>query len=132
MAGVNFKGVRQNARDQVNGGNRAIDLSYVDRAGAIKMIGCVLGELTPMGDAGSSTINCELGQSLAFYNANLVTAYVAFASTAAAIPMSIDGSNGVAIPPKQYVVLTAGSNNYFKASSTLCWTYDINDPTRLG
>lgn len=132
MAGVNFKGVRQNARDQVNGGNRALDLSYVDRAGALKTIGCVLGELSPLGDAGAATINCSFGQSIAFYNDSTTTAYVAFAPTAASIPGSITGANGIAVPPKQYVILTSGANNYFKASATNCWAYDINDPTRLG
>lgn len=122
---------RKNRRDAVNGGNRAIDLSYNDRAGSLKCIGRVMGELTPRGDAVAAK-NCELGELIAFYNDSGSTVFVGFAGTeAAANALVLTGANGVAIPPRDYVVLAVGNNNWYK-SSAACWSYSINDETYLG
>jgi hypothetical protein len=122
---------RKNRRDAVNGGNRAIDLSYNDRAGALKCIGRVMGELTIKG-IGVGPHNCELGDTIAFYNNSTVTAFVAFANTPGALPGTVDATNGIALPPNDYVVLTSGNNNWYKASAATVLSYSINDETYLG
>lgn len=122
---------RKNKRDAVNGGNRAIDLSYNDKAGALKTIGRVMGELSVKGDAATAR-NCELGELIAFYNDSASTVFVAFYATQAlATAGTPSAANAIAIPPRDYVVLSAGNNNWYK-SSAACLSYSINDDTYLG
>jgi hypothetical protein len=124
-------GKRHKPRDQVIGGNEAIDESYNNYAGALKQLGPIVGQLTPIGDASAAALNATQGALIAFYNPSGTVAYVKFGATNA-VTAPTDGTNGIALVPNQYTIMPVPLGTpWFKASAT-AYAYLVADDSIFG
>lgn len=120
---------RHKPRDSVVGGNEAIDEAYNFYAGALKQLGPITGNLTPLGSA-VTAINCQPGQLIAFFNPTASAMYVKFGATNSVTAPS-DGSTGPALVPEQYTILAVPLGcNWFIANGA-AWAYLVVDDSTI-
>lgn len=103
---------------------------YNDQAGAQKVLGPLTGVLSFLGDAQAGINVPTMGATVAIYNDDSVTHWIAYGA-AAAPSAPTGGANGIAVPPHAYIYLSMGANRFLKADNVTgkTWAYLVADDT---
>jgi hypothetical protein len=122
---------RQKPTDKVIG-YTAQDLSYNDQAGAMKVLGPVMGVLTNLGAAptASTAMTFSNGSLIALYNTDTATQFIQTSDTAiGSAPLA---TTGICLPPAQYTIIAIpAGHNFIRSSSAAVIMYLIADDTIL-
>jgi hypothetical protein len=115
---------RNKADTHIRGMNKTLDQTYNEQSGAFKYLGPILGCLSPLG-AADAEIKLQRGSLVAFFNSDTAVHFVAFGSSGLAAPT--DFTDGIALPPGQYTILSNGESGAALADDATVYAYLIKD-----
>lgn len=128
----NFK-ERQKPTEKVKGMHKAADLAFNEQAGALKVLGGILGELQRLFSFDVAAKNLvepfKNADLIAFYNDGATTAWLTTGDNDTAAPAATS-ANGIALKPNDYTILAMpdGTTN-LNCSVTTVVAYLVKDDT---
>lgn len=118
---------RTKETDKIRGFSNIPDMEYNEPAGAIKVLGPIVGKLVPAGAADSER-RFEAGVTIAFFNSDTVVHWVAFGATGLAAPTGY--ADGIPLAPRQFTVLAAGADTAAISDSAGVFAYWVIDESK--
>ena len=121
---------RSKPSDNVTGGTRALDMSYNEQSGGLKVVGPIIGQLTNKGAApvAATGINAPNSAIFAFYNNSGSTEFVQTAAAAASLGSAPSATTGIALRPNDYThVVIPDGHSFIRSSSASVIMYLVED-----
>lgn len=106
---------------------KALDVAYVDAAGALKTVPSG-HKLSNGGQALNAAVGFDFGKIVAVFNNSNVVTFVATGPTAA-VSAPTGPTNGIPVPAYSWLYLSLGDDCYIISNSASVFAYSVDDET---
>ncbi len=105
-----------------------LDYSFNQQAGALKMLGPIIGKLIPLGDGATARAMSQRGKLAAVYNTTAGTLFAKTGDSTVAAPTG--GTDSVCLPPLSYTIIALDQDTHVRTSAS-CFVYEVVDDTHV-
>lgn len=107
------------------------NVEYNPKAGALKVLGPIMGSLVPKGECSAGLGMERAGATCAFFNNGEEVHFIAF-GTAVGMTAPTGPADGVPVPPGQFIVLAFGDKLACKSDTSDVYAYLVEDESYIG